>query len=64
MRKASGFPDLPVARDDVFVGRQFGKAHRTAGVELLGRDSHLGAEAELAAVGEGRRDVDVDAGGE
>ena len=63
MRKASGFPDLPVARDDVFVGRQFGKAHRTAGVELLGRDSHLGAEAELAAVGEGRRDVDVDAGG-
>ena len=30
-------------------------------MEFLGRDADLGAEAELAAVGEGRRDVDVDA---
>ena len=30
-------------------------------MEFLGRDADLGAEPELAAVGEGRRDVDVDA---
>ena len=30
-------------------------------MEFLGRNADLGAEPELAAVGEGRRDVDVDA---
>ena len=57
----SGVPGLPVARNDVLVGREFGEPHRAPGVELLGRDSDLGAESELASVGEGRRDVDIDA---
>ena len=30
-------------------------------MEFLGRNADLGAEPELAAVGEGRRDVDIDA---
>ena len=38
-------------------------ADRPAGVQLLGRVADLGAHPELAAVGEARRGVDVDAGG-
>ncbi len=47
-------PDVPVAGDDVGGAGQLGQAHRPAGVQLLGRDADLGAEAELAAVGEPR----------
>ena len=54
---------LPVALDDVFVGCQLRKAHGPACVEFLCRYSDLGAEAELAAVGERRGQVDIDAGG-
>ena len=52
---------MSVARDDILVGRELGQSHRAAGVEFLRRDTHFGAEAELPAVGEGGRDVDVDA---
>ena len=41
-----------------FVRGQLGQAHRAAGVQLLGRDADLRAEAELAAVGEPGRRVD------
>ena len=34
------------------------RAHRAVGVQARGRDADLGAEAELAAVGEARRGVD------
>ena len=40
------------------VRGQLGQAHRAAGVQLLGGDADLGAEAELAAVGEPGRGVD------
>ena len=53
---------VAVALDHVLVGAQLAQADRAAGVELLGRVADLGAHAELAAVGEARRRVDVDAG--
>ena len=37
------------------------RGHRAAGVQLVGADADLGTHAELAAVGEARRDVDADA---
>ena len=54
--------NLPLAGDLVLDRRQLGQAHRPAGVELLGADADLGAKAELEAVGEAGRGVDVDAG--
>ena len=53
-------PDLTVAADDVLVAAQLAEAHGAAGVELLGGDAHLAAEAELAAIGEAGGAVDVD----
>ena len=44
------------------IRAQLAQADRPAGVELLRRVADLGAHAELAAVGEARRGVDVDAG--
>ena len=38
-------PDLTVAADDVLVAAQLAEAHGAAGVELLGGDAHLAAEA-------------------
>ena len=54
---------LAVALDQVLERAQLAQADRAARVELLGRVADLGAHAELAAVGEARRGVDVDAGG-
>jgi hypothetical protein len=48
---------LPVSPDAVLVARQLAQAHGAAGVELVGGDADLGAEAELAAVGEAGGDV-------
>lgn len=56
-------PHLPAAEDDVLRRRECLQAHRAARVELLGADADLRAEAELEAVGEARRGVDVDGGG-
>ena len=56
-------PQMPVAADDVLVGGQVGGAHGAAGVELVGADADLGAQAVLAAVGEAGRGVDHHAGG-
>lgn len=50
--------NVAVADDDVLGRRHLRQAHGTAGVELLGADPDLGAEAELAAVGEARGGVD------
>ena len=50
--------DVAVADDDVLGRGHLGQAHRAAGVQLLGADPDLGAEAELAAVGEPGRGVD------
>src|SRR4051812_12671101 len=61
-RKASA-PDLARAVDQVLERAQLAQADRPAGVELLRGVADLGAHAELAAVGEARRGVDVDAGG-
>ena len=55
--------DVAVALHDVLGRAQLAQADRAAGVELLRRVADLGAHAELAAVGEARRGVDVDAGG-
>ena len=54
--------DVAVADDDVLGGGHLGQAHRSAGVQLLGADPDLGAEAELSAVGEPRGGVDQDCG--
>ena len=55
--------DLSGSLDDVLVGRQLPKPHGSPGVELLGADADLGAEAELLAVGEAGGGVDHDGGG-
>ena len=51
---------MAVAVDDPLVGGHLTQRHRTAGVELLRADAHLGAEAELGAVGELRGGVQID----
>ncbi|MBM7519676.1 drug/metabolite transporter (DMT)-like permease [Nocardioides nitrophenolicus] len=50
--------DVAVADDDVLGRGHLRQPHRAAGVQLLGADPDLGAEAELAAVGEPGRGVD------
>src|SRR3954470_12172123 len=54
--------DLAVAVDQIASRAQLAQADRPARVQLLRRVADLGAHAELAAVGEARRRVDVDAG--
>ena len=56
-------PDLSIAHHEVFVGGEFGQGHWAACMEFLGADAYLGPEAELGAIGEGGRGIDVDAGG-
>ena len=56
-------PDLPRTAHAVFEGGQLLGADRTAGVQAAGGDADLGAEAELAAVGELGRGVVQDDGG-
>ncbi len=55
-----GSAHVAVADDDVLGGGHLGQAHRAAGVQLLGADPDLGAEAELTAVGEPGGGVDQD----
>src|SRR5438094_3415587 len=43
---------MAMARDDVLGRGHLRQAERPPGVQLLGGDTDLGAEAELAAVGE------------
>ena len=43
---------LSVPVDDVFVGGQFGKCHRTACMKFLCGNAYFCAETELSAVGE------------
>src|SRR6478735_8147265 len=50
-------PRLPGAVNAVFEARQLLGTNRAAGVEFASGDPDLGAEAELAAVGELRRGV-------
>src|SRR6202020_2984548 len=63
VRRASSGADVPVALDQVLERAQLAQPDRPARVELLGRVADLGPHAELAAVSEARRRVDVDAGG-
>ena len=50
-------PHLPFpAHDETLDGQRLG-AHRSVGVQARGRDADLGAEAELATIGEPRRRV-------
>ena len=55
-------PDLARAPAHVLVGAELGQTHGAACVHAVGRDAHLGAEQELAAVGEARAGVVIDAG--
>src|SRR3954452_19606663 len=59
---ASG-TDVSVTPDDVLERAELAQPDRPARVELLRRVADLGAEPELAAVGEARRGVHVDARG-
>src|SRR5258707_15693779 len=51
------WPNGVVASHHPFVAGQLRQAHRPAGVEALGADGHLGAQAQLRAVGETRAGV-------
>lgn len=55
-------PGLTGAVDEVFVGGEFGKGHRAAGVEFLGGDADFGPETELGTVREGCGDIGIDTG--
>src|SRR5437588_9361475 len=58
--RVESFADLAVAVDDPLGGGQLAEAAGAAGVELVGADADLGAEAELAAVVEPGAGVDHD----
>ncbi len=62
-RPSGGSSRLAGAADDVLGGGELPQPHGAAGVELLGADADLGAEAELLAVDEPGRGVDQDGGG-
>ena len=47
--------------DKIFISGDFAQSHRASGVKFLCGDADFGAEAELAAVGEGCRHVGVHA---
>ena len=51
------WPRLPAAAYAVFESRQLLDADRAARVQPAGSDADLGAEAELAAIGELRRSI-------
>ena len=51
---------MPVPVDDVFRRREGNESHGPPGVELLGADADLRPEAELKAVGEAGRRIDID----
>src|SRR3981189_2702261 len=58
--RSSSRPRLPGAMDAIFEAGQLLGTDRPAGVEFAGGNSDLGAEAELAAIGELRRCVGPD----
>ena len=60
---ASSRTRLAFSLDEPLVGGDLLQGHGAAGMELLGADAYLGAEAKLGAVGEGGGGVVVDAGG-
>src|SRR6185295_20373945 len=60
IRATSLLPDLPAAVHDVLGGRQLAQADRAARMQLLGRVSDLRTHAELVAIGEPGRRIDVD----
>src|ERR1051325_10614014 len=62
-RLATLRPDLALALDQVLERAELAQADRAAGVQLLRRVADLGAHAELPAVREAGRGVDVHAGG-
>src|SRR5207248_10818858 len=53
---------VAVSCDDPLVGRQVGGPHWAAGVELVGADADLGAQAVLTAIGEAGAGVHHHAG--
>src|SRR5882757_9593227 len=55
--RSSSRPRLPGAVDAIFEARELFGADRPTGVEFAGGNPDLGAEAELAAIGELRRCV-------
>jgi hypothetical protein len=55
--------DLARAANDVFVSGKFLEGHGAAGVKLIGGDADLGAETELATIGETGGGVPVNGGG-
>src|SRR6476620_4316113 len=54
------YPDLALTLHDPLRRGELGQAHRAAGVQLLRRNTHFGAQAQLAAVGEPRGRVHDD----
>ena len=54
--------DMAIAAQQVAVGDQTLQAHRSAGGQGLGADSHLGAEAVAVAIGEAGGAIPVNAG--
>ncbi len=57
-RRVARSAHVTVAGHDVLGRGHLGQPHRSAGVQLLGADADLGAEAELAPVGEAGAGVD------
>ncbi len=53
---------MTISRDDPFVRGEIGRAHRPAGVELIGADADFRAKPIFPAVGEACAGVDHDAG--
>ena len=51
-----------MSSDHIFIAAQLGQTHRPPGVEPLGGDTHLTAQAELTAVSEPGRGVPIDGG--
>ena len=53
---------MSVSVNYIFVGRKLLEPHRTAGMKLLGRNSHFATETKFSAVGKAGRGVDVNSG--
>src|SRR5690349_17214411 len=62
IKAQSSWAKRTLAAHDVLVDRELDQADRPAGMHAVGRDTDLGAEAELAAIGELRRGIVHDDG--
>ena len=51
--------NLAITTNDIFAAHQLFKAHGAAGMQLLGGDADLRAQAELAAIGKAGGGVDI-----